>query len=185
MAARRSISACGPISPATARSSAAADRSPASPAGPRSSRSDPANKGTPGYAYVNGTLHGNPVGAAAGLATLAELRAPGFYRTLHARARDLTAACQKVLNRHNLPALAIGEASLWQIMFTGAPPRNHADIMAADMARTRALDMALLKNGLYVLPSVRRFVSAVHTDADFEATVKALDAACRRPGRER
>ena len=87
-----------------------------------------------------------------------------------------------MLDRHNLPALAIGEASLWQIIFTGRPPRNHADIMAADMARTRALDIAQVKNGIYVLPSVRRFVSAVHTDADFEDTVRGLDAACRRLG---
>jgi glutamate-1-semialdehyde aminotransferase len=47
------------------------------------------------------------------------------------------------------------------------------------MARTRALDLAQMKNGLYVLPGVRRFVSAVHTDEDFEATARALDAACR------
>ncbi len=139
----------------------------------------PANRGRPDYAYVNGTLHGNPVGSAAGLATLAELRSPGFYRRLQARSHDLVTACQQVLDRHNLAALAIGEASLWQILFIRQPPGSHADIMASDLARSRALDIELLKNGLYVLPGVRRFVSSVHTDADLEQTVKALDAACR------
>ncbi len=143
---------------------------------------NPANRGKPDYAYVNGTLHGNPVGSAAGLATLAELRAPGFHDRLHRRSRDFITACQQVLDRHNLPALAIGDASLWQIVFMKNPPTSHADLMAADNSRTRELDLALMKNGLYVLPGVRRFVSAAHTDADFEDTLAALDSACRVVG---
>jgi glutamate-1-semialdehyde 2,1-aminomutase len=140
---------------------------------------NPVNRGKPNYAYVNGTLHGNPIGCAAGLATLAELRQPGFYDRLHSRAADLQAACQKVLDRHNLPARAIGRGSLWQIVFMERDPESYADFIRADMARTRALDLLQMKNGLYVLPAVRRFVSAVHTDEDFEQTARALDAACR------
>jgi glutamate-1-semialdehyde 2,1-aminomutase len=140
---------------------------------------NPVNRGKPNYAYINGTLHGNPVGCAAGLATLAELRKPGFYRRLHDRAADLLSLCQGVLDRHNLPAKAIGNASFWQIVFMEKPPASFADFIRSDMARTRALDLAQMKNGLYVLPGVRRFVSAVHTDGDFEETARALDAACR------
>ena len=47
------------------------------------------------------------------------------------------------------------------------------------MARARALDTACMREGLYLLPGVRRFVSAVHDEADLEETVRALDAACR------
>lgn len=140
---------------------------------------DPRNKGKANYAYFNGTLHGNPVAAAAGLATLRELQKPGAYETLHRRADELCKACQDVLDRHNKPAIAFGQGSLWQIMFTGKPPANHADVMNTDGAATRALDIACMKEGLYVLPNVRRFVSVVHTDEDFEETVRALDAACR------
>ncbi len=140
---------------------------------------NPVNRGKPNYAYINGTLHGNPIGCAAGLATLAELRKPGFYRRLHDRAANLLAECQAVLDRHNLPAKAIGNASFWQIVFMDRPPESFADFIRSDMARTRALDLAQMKNGLYILPAVRRFVSAVHTDQDFEDTVRALDAACR------
>jgi glutamate-1-semialdehyde 2,1-aminomutase len=143
---------------------------------------NPRNRGKPDYAYINGTLHGNPVGCAAGLATLAELRKPGAYTTLNSRADTLRAECQKVLDRHGQSALAIGEASLWQIVYMNAAPRSHADMMAADMARTRELDRQQMLAGLYVLPGVRRFVSAVHSDVDFEDTVKALDAACRAMG---
>ncbi len=144
---------------------------------------NPLNRGKPDYAYINGTLHGNPVAAAAGLATLGVLREPGTYRRLHAAAADLQKDCQQVLDHHGLPALAIGEASLWQIMFIDRAPASHADVMNSDGARTRALDIAQMKQGLFVLPGVRRFVSAVHTGQEFEDTVKALDAACRAVGR--
>jgi len=140
---------------------------------------NPVNRGKANYAYINGTLHGNPVGCAAGLATLAELRTPGFYERLHGRAADLQAACQKVLDSHDLPALAIGKGSFWQIVFMKKEPESFADFIQGDMVSTRNLDIAQMKNGLYVLPGVRRFVSAVHTDKDFDDTVKALDAACR------
>ena len=140
---------------------------------------NPVNRGKANYAYINGTLHGNPIGCAAGLATLAELRAPGFYERLHGRAADLQAACQTVLDRHKLPALAIGRASLWQIAFMRKEPESFADFIQADMASTRDLDIEQMKNGLYILPGVRRFVSAVHTDEDFDNTVEALDSACR------
>lgn len=140
---------------------------------------NPVNRGKANYAYINGTLHGNPIGCAAGLATLAELRKPGFYARLHARAADLQAACQAVLDRYGLPALAVGRGSLWQIVFMKQDPESYADFIQGDMVSTRDLDIAQMKNGLYVLPGVRRFVSAVHTDQDFEKTVSALDAACR------
>ena len=140
---------------------------------------DPANRGNPDYAYINGTLHGNPVAAVAGLATLGELEKPGTYERLHANADRLQAECQTVLDRHRVPAIATGRGSLWQILHMDAPPVSHADVMNSDVQATRWLDLAQMKHGLYVLPNVRRFVSCVHTDQDFEDTIAALDAACR------
>ena len=58
-------------------------------------------------------------------------------------------------------------------------PVSHADVMNADQASGRAFDLAQMHKGLYVLPNVRRFVSAVHTGQDIEDTVRALDAACK------
>ena len=140
----------------------------------------PRNRGNADYAHVNGTMHGNPIGAAAALATLDEIEKPSFYSDLHARADDVCRACQQVLDRNRIPAIAAGRASFWQILFMDRPPTNHADILHSDMATARALDLAQLAKGLYVLPNVRRFVSSVHTDQDLEDTVQALDAACRR-----
>jgi glutamate-1-semialdehyde 2,1-aminomutase len=140
---------------------------------------DPARRGNGDYAQVNGTLHGNPLASAAGLATLKELQKPGFYDDLNAKADDLRKACQDVLDKHRLEAIACGKGSWWQILFLDKPPRDYADVRASDLGKSKALDMGCLAEGLYVLPGIRRFVSAVHTGDDFEETVRALDSACR------
>lgn len=143
------------------------------------SLSDPRLKGQPGYAYFNGTLHGNPVAAAATLAMLDELSKPGVYERMNGFADDLCRESQKLLEQHGIPAIAQHTASLWQILFMQKTPRNHADIMASDQAAMRRLDTLLMKQGQYVLPGVRRFVSTVNTAQDLEDTLRGLDAACR------
>ena len=140
---------------------------------------NPRKKGQSNYAYINGTLHGNPIAAAAGLATLQELEAPGFYERLHAKSDQLTRALQAVLDKHGLRALASGKASFWQLLFMTQDPVNQVDMMNSDGDRMRKLDLELLKRDIYVLPGVRRFVAAVNTDQDFEQTVEALDGACQ------
>ena len=142
-------------------------------------RTNPRNKGQSSYAYINGTLHGNPVAAAAGLATVRELRKPGFYDDLAALSDRFTAACQEVLDRHGVPAIVPGQRSFWQIMFMDKAPRNAIDIINSDGAAMRKLDTELLRRGIYVLPGVRRFVPAVLTEDDIAVTLEALDDACK------
>ena len=141
--------------------------------------SNPSKKGQPDYAYINGTLHGNPVAAAAGLATLAELGKPGAYEDLAAKSDRLKAMLQEVLDHRGVPAIAAGRNTFWQILFMAAEPRCQTDMMAGDVQAMRALDMELLRRGIYVLPGVRRFIATVNTDEDFAQTAEALDAACR------
>ncbi|GAB5469591.1 MAG: aminotransferase class III-fold pyridoxal phosphate-dependent enzyme [Rhodospirillales bacterium] len=141
-------------------------------------RTNPRNKATPGYAYINGTLHGNPLAAAAGAATLELLAAPGFYETLNRRAEAFYREMDAVLARHGLPARVSGRASFWQFLFAAADPRSQLDVLAADQARARQLDLALLARGIYVLPTVRRFFSGVLSDRDLAVTLEALDEAC-------
>jgi glutamate-1-semialdehyde 2,1-aminomutase len=140
---------------------------------------DPTRKGQGAFAYVNGTFNGNPVAAVAALATLEVLRQPGTYERLNQNTAQLRTEMQAILDRHDLPALVIGDASMWQILFTDTVPRNYAQYIQADMARTKALDEALIRHGVLVLPLVRRNVSVAHDEDDFEATLRALDAACR------
>ncbi len=140
---------------------------------------DPNRKGQPGYTYFNGTLHGNPVAAAATMAMLDQLSKPGTYERMNGFADDLCHESQKILNQHNIPAIAQNTGSLWQILFMHKTPRNQADIIAGDQTSMRKLDTLLMKQGQYVLPGVRRFVSAVHTEQDMEETLRGLDMACR------
>jgi len=141
--------------------------------------SDPRLKGQPGYTYFNGTLHGNPVAAAATMAMLDELGKPGVYQRMNGFADDLCRETQKVLDQHGIPAIAEHTGSLWQILFMDKTPRNYADVLASDQAAMRRLDTLLMKQGQYVLPGVRRFVSTVHTPEDLEQTLRGLDTACR------
>ena len=138
----------------------------------------PRRKGRSDYAYINGTLHGNPVAAAASMATLDVLSEPGFHERLNARAEAFGREMQAVLDARGVPARVIGRASLWQFLFAERPPRNQLDVLASDLARGTALDLALVERGVYVLPNVRRFVSAVHDEEDFAQTLDALDRAC-------
>ena len=116
--------------------------------------------------------------AAASLATLEIISEPGFHDGLNARAENFYRDMQKVLDRRGLPARVTGRASFWQFLFSDKDPRNQMDLLASDQTRCGNLDLALLKRGVYVLPNVRRFVSAVHTEQDFSDTLKILDAAC-------
>ena len=143
---------------------------------------DPRRKGAPDYVYVNGTLHGNPVAAAATLALLDELSEPGVYDRLNAYAERACAACQEVLDRHGLPAIAENTGSLWQILFLSKRPEAQAEIMAGDAAAMRRLDAECMKRGLYALPGVRRFFSTAHGESELEDSLRILDEACRAMG---
>ncbi|MDH3500451.1 MAG: aminotransferase class III-fold pyridoxal phosphate-dependent enzyme, partial [Acidimicrobiia bacterium] len=132
-----------------------------------------------GRVYASGTLHGNPLGCAAGLATLAEIRAPGFYEGLEARTSQLAGAITGVLRRHGRPAIVETIGSLWQILHMDEPPRSYTDLLASDRAANVAFETELMRQGINVIPGLRRFVSSAHTDQDFEETVRAVDRACR------
>jgi glutamate-1-semialdehyde 2,1-aminomutase len=142
--------------------------------------SDPRLKGQQGYTYFNGTLHGNPVAAAATMAMLDELGKPGVYDRMNGFADDLCRESQQILDRHKIPAIAENTGSLWQILFMDKTPRNQADVLASDQAAMRRLDSLLMKQGQYVLPGVRRFVSTVHSAQDLEESLRGLDAACQK-----
>ena len=139
----------------------------------------PHKKGQPDYVYFNGTLHGNPVAAAATLAMLDELAKPGVYDSLNAATAAFCCKAQAILASYELPAIAAHVGSLWQFLFMPSPPRSYADIAASDTKAMRRLDSEMMKRGQYMLPGVRRFVSVVHGDAEFDETLQALDDSCR------
>ena len=139
----------------------------------------PDRQGSLGYVYASGTLHGNPLAAAAGLATLERLRTPGFYDELHAATADLAAGISEVLMSHGHPAIVETAGSLWQILHIDEPPQSYTDLLASDRAENVLFDTALMREGINVLPGLRRFVSAAHTGDDIAATVDAVDRVCQ------
>ena len=144
---------------------------------------DPRRKGEQDYAYFNGTLHGNPVAAAATLATLDALAKPGVYERLEAFAEKFCARADGVLRDRGVPARVARAGSLWQILFSESEVKNFADLAAGDGEAMRRLDAELLKRGQYVLPGVRRFVSLAHGEEDAEWFAEALDAAIKSSSR--
>ncbi|MCY0148513.1 aspartate aminotransferase family protein [Hoeflea sp. G2-23] len=136
-------------------------------------------RGKEPYAFVEGTFYANPVACAAALATLKELRKPGFYDRLNARGEELRTEFRQIIAKHAIPAKILGDASVWQILFSDSDPSNYAEYASGDIAKTRNFDVDLVRNGVLVLPCTRRQLCEAHTQHDIEDALRAFDAACR------
>ena len=141
-------------------------------------QADPSNKGKPGYVYQNGTLQGHMLGCVAGLATLEVLNTPGVYEDTFERAQRLRDGLQRVFTDQNMGILVFGEGPMWHMLFTDKEPTNWRDVLAADGIKLAKMEPELLRQGLFVLPGNRRFVSIQHTDDDLEETFEAAERAC-------
>jgi glutamate-1-semialdehyde 2,1-aminomutase len=142
---------------------------------------DPTNKGQDGFVYQNGTLNGNPLGMAAALATLRELETPGTYPKLFAIGDALRQGLQRILERHRIDGRIIGYGPMWHLLFGAeGEPRDYRDIQRADGKKLAAFDTELIRQGFFVLPGNRRFVSLAHGERDLDDSFAAFDAACRK-----
>jgi glutamate-1-semialdehyde 2,1-aminomutase len=141
-------------------------------------QADPGKKGTEGYVYQNGTLQGHMLGCAAALATLDVLEQPDLYKNVFAMADRLRAGLQRVFDQHEMGLLVIGEGPMWHALFADRAPENYRDILATDLKKLVAFEAELFRQGIFVLPNNRRFISIMHTDRDLEATFEAADRAC-------
>jgi glutamate-1-semialdehyde 2,1-aminomutase len=133
-----------------------------------------------GPVYQAGTLSGNPVAVAAGLASLREATAD-TYRALDANAARLGALIGTELTAAGVPHRVQFAGSLVSVFFTEAPVRNFAEAKASDTGRFPAFFHALLERGVYAPPSAFEawFVNAAMDDAAFETIGSALPAAAR------
>lgn len=143
-------------------------------------QANPSNKGTPGYVYQNGTLQGHPLGCAAALATMDVLEEPGLYERVFAMADKLRAGLQAVFDDNDMGLLVFGEGPMWHMLFTDKVPENWRDIVATDTKKLGVLEDLMIREGLFVLPANRRFISIRHTEQDLAETFEAADRACKR-----
>jgi glutamate-1-semialdehyde 2,1-aminomutase len=132
-----------------------------------------------GPVYQAGTLAGNPVTMAAGVATLLETGRPGCYETLERRTARLVAGIGDAARRHGIVVSAGHAGSMWGVYFTAGPVRNFAEAKRSDADLFARWHRAALERGVYLAPSAFEagFVSSAHTDADIDFTIAQLDAA--------
>ena len=132
-----------------------------------------------GPVYQAGTLSGNPVAVAAGLATLREIEAPGFHDRLAAVTKSLTDGLAAAARRAGVPFAAQSAGGMFGLYFAPAVPDTYEAVMATDKDRFNRFFHAMLDAGVYFAPSAFEagFVSAAHGAADIAATLAHAEKA--------
>ena len=130
-----------------------------------------------GPVYQAGTLSGNPVATACGLATLREIRRPGFYEALGAKTQKLMAGLQGAADNAGVPFCVDSEGGMFGFFLFNALPQNYAKVMTTDNQRFNTLFHGMLDRGVYFAPALYEagFMSAAHTDADIAYSVRAAE----------
>ncbi|HPT50154.1 MAG TPA: glutamate-1-semialdehyde 2,1-aminomutase [Accumulibacter sp.] len=130
-----------------------------------------------GPVYQAGTLSGNPVAVAAGLATLKLIQRTGFYEDLTRRTRQLVDGLVGAASRHGVPFSAQSIGGMFGLYFHPACPRTFAEVMQADKDAFNRFFHALLDAGHYFAPSAFEagFVSSAHSEADIASTITAAE----------
>ena len=128
-----------------------------------------------GPVYQAGTLSGNPVATACGLATLKEITKPGFFEALATQTRRLVEGLDGAARDAGVPLVGDSEGGMFGFFFFDQLPQNYATVMTTDSARFNRFFHAMLDRGVYLAPALYEagFVSAAHTPADIDATVAA------------
>lgn len=121
-----------------------------------------------GAVYQAGTLSGNPVAVAAGLATLDLVQQPNFYEHLSALARQLTDGLEQAAKQHGVEFSAQSIGGMFGLYFRATPPTSYAEVMTCDKEAFNRFFHAMLDEGIYMAPSAFEagFVSSAHTSAD-------------------
>jgi glutamate-1-semialdehyde 2,1-aminomutase len=132
-----------------------------------------------GKMYQAGTLSGNPIAMAAGIATLGELRAPGVYAKLTQAAERVVQIVRNAAEAHGVPVTAQNVGSMWGFFLCPGPVTDYESAKAADTRKYATLFHTLLEHGVYIAPSQFEagFVSTFHGDRELSVTAAAFDAA--------
>jgi glutamate-1-semialdehyde 2,1-aminomutase len=128
-----------------------------------------------GGVYQAGTLSGNPVATACGLATLQEIAKPGFFDALSTRTRALTQGLSAVAKAAGTPFCVDSEGGMFGFFLLPELPQNYTEVMKTDSPAFNRFFHAMLEQGVYLAPALYEagFVSAAHTEADIDASLAA------------
>ena len=136
------------------------------------------DKSTAGDSFLPqiGTLSGNPVAAAAGLKTLEILKRPGAYDRLFATGRTLMEGLGRLLRDAGIPAQVVGEAPLFDVVFTDADVTDYRSTIRGDAAKLKRFNATLRQHGVFKGDS-KYYISLAHNEADVAQTLDAFAAA--------
>lgn len=132
-----------------------------------------------GPVYQAGTLSGNPVAMAAGIAALTELAKPGVYEMVEGKAKKLADGLRAAAEKAGVKVAVNHSASLLTVFFTEQPVDNYAAAMSSDTAKFKVFFQSMLNQGIYLPPSQFEcwFVSLAHSDEDLAKTLAAAETA--------
>jgi len=138
-----------------------------------------------GPIYQAGTLSGNPIAMAAGLATLELIQQPDFYRTLETNTHVLCDGLEGLAAAAGVPITTNRSCAMFGLFFTDRKVENFADATACDIAAFRRFFHGMLKRGVYFAPSAYEaaFLSSAHGDSEIDQTLAAARDAFREAGR--
>lgn len=130
-----------------------------------------------GPVYQAGTLSGNPVAMAAGLATLKQIKQSGFYDALDAKADRLAAGLKKAAEKAGIKVMADRVGSMMGLFFTDKKVNNFEDAKTSDLEMFSAYYRGMLEKGIYLAPSQFEalFVSAAHNLDYIDETIQAAE----------
>ena len=133
-----------------------------------------------GPVYQAGTLSGNPIAMAAGLACLTELSKAGNEEKLAAQTKTLAEGFKALADKHGVPLTVQHVGGMFGLFFTEqAEINNFQDVMKCDAAKFNRFFHLMLEEGIYLAPSAFEagFMSLAHSEADIQATLEAADRA--------
>jgi glutamate-1-semialdehyde 2,1-aminomutase len=130
-----------------------------------------------GPVYQAGTLSGNPLAMRAGIETLKQLEAPGFYEKLNRKGQKLVAGIRSALVKSGTAGRVNAAGSLLTLFFTREEVENYADAKKSDTQLFGKFFLHMLERGIFLPPSQFEalFVSAAHSEADIERTIQACE----------
>ena len=121
-----------------------------------------------------GTLSGNPIAAAAGLATLELLREPNTYESWFAKGSNLMNALQRLADDAEIPAKVVGEPVLFDIFFTESEVYDYRTSQKSDSSVLNKFNELLLREGV-LKGSTKFYISTSHTSDDIDQTIKIFE----------
>jgi glutamate-1-semialdehyde 2,1-aminomutase len=134
---------------------------------------NPDRAGTPSHAYFSGTLNGNPLAAAAGVACLTELEKVGILKDLHDRGEKFMEAIRDIGNSCGAPLQVAGDGPVMQLFFTGNPIRSYRDTLGQNKDMMKKVTRMLWENGIAATPA-KIYLSLAHSSNDLDQFLDTL-----------